>query len=120
MQGGPHLNLRVQQPGRPYKLLHHHSLGLAQLVIGRGGTHIDGLPHKGFKFFELQWPVVPGRRKSETIIHQIGLAGAVPTVHGMNLRNRHMAFINDGHKILGEVVQQTKRTGTGFPAVKIA
>ena len=39
------LDLRIEQPRRANHLLDHYPFRLVQLVIGRGGAHVNGLGH---------------------------------------------------------------------------
>ena len=54
-----------------------------------------------FELLKLQGTVVHRRRESEAVIHQHLLAGAIAVVHGSNLWDGHMGFINKEQPVVG-------------------
>ena len=110
---------RVEQPRRTDELFDDDAFSFLQLIVGRGGRHVDDLMDKAVELLEAQRPVVEGGRKPEAVLHEVGLAGTVAAVHGGNLRYAHVALVDDHQIILGEEVQQTVRTLPRLPAVKI-
>ena len=48
----PNPDFRVHEPCGPDYLLHHHSLSLPELIICRGGRHINNLWYYSLKFFK--------------------------------------------------------------------
>ena len=70
------------------------------------------------KLIKVQRSVVQSRRESESEFHQVGLAGTVAAIHGSDLGNGHVAFINDQQKIIREIIDQAERAATGFSAVE--
>ena len=120
VEAGPHLDDRVEQTGGPDDLLYHHALALLELVVGRGGAYVDNLPGQTLELVELQRPVIHGSRQAEPVLHQIHLARTVAPVHGPDLRHGHVALVDDGEKILGEIVEQAEGAGTRFAAVEVA
>ena len=99
------LDLRVQQAGGPDDLLHDLA-GPGALILPGGGGDIDHLVHPLLKLLKFQGPVVIGAGQAEAIVHQGGLSGPVPVVHGPDLGQGHVALVDEQHKVLGEVVQQ--------------
>ena len=99
------LDLRVQQAGGPDNLLHDLA-GPGALILPGGGGDIDHLVHPLLKLLKFQGPVVIGAGQAEAIVHQGGLSGPVPVVHGPDLGQGHVALVDEQHKVLGEVVQQ--------------
>ena len=118
--GGAHDNLRIEQACRADELFGDNAFTLVELIVGGGSAHIDGLVGHHLKFLKTQGSVVQCRFESESIVHQIGLAGLVATVHGAYLRHSDMALINDGEEVIGEIIQQAERPHAGPAAVKVA
>lgn len=58
-------------------------------------------------------------RESESVLHEVFLAGAVAAVHGVYLRQRDVAFVYDEHVILREIVNQAERARALGAAVEI-
>jgi hypothetical protein len=54
----PHVDGRIDQPGRPDDLLHHDPLRQLQLKIARRCRKIDHLRNQGHELAELEWPVI--------------------------------------------------------------
>ena len=53
-----HVNYRVKESGRTYKLLHDYTVTLFKLVIGGSGRYIDSLLGQRLEFVEFQRAVV--------------------------------------------------------------
>ena len=102
--GGPDLDGRVQEAGRAHNLFHHQAFGLGQFVVCRGGAHIHRLAGYGLKFFKGEGAVVAGGREAEAVFHQRLLAGMVPAVHGPDLGERDVAFVDEHQKIVREII----------------
>ena len=119
VQTGADLNFRIHQTGGANHLFHNHSSAFAQLIIGRGGAHKEGLPDKVLKFIEFQWPVIHGGRQAETIFHQVLFSGVVPAVHGVYLWQCHMAFIDHSDVIVRKIIEQAKGPGSCRSAIEV-
>ena len=117
---GAHLQRRIDQTRRADKLLDNNAFTLSQLPVGRRGTDIDRVALQHLKLREGEGSVIFGGGEAEAVLHQILLAGAVATKHGMHLGQCHMALIHHQEVILGEVVQQTEGARTGGTAVEVA
>ena len=115
-----HLNLGIQQSRRPDHLFHHHALGLFQLVVGGGSRHVDHLVDHLVEFLEGQRTVVEGGRQTETILHEVGLAGAVTTVHRPYLGHRHMTLVDDHQVVFREEIQQAVGPFARLAPIEIA
>ena len=101
----PDLDPGVQQPGGPDHLLHDLARAGA-LILPRGGGDIDHLVEPLFKFLKFQRPVVKGAGEPEAVIHQGGLSGPVPVIHGPHLGQGDVALVDEEDEVFGEVVQQ--------------
>ncbi len=78
-------DFRIQKSRRPDDLLRDLA-GSKLLVFSRCGGDVDPLVNSFFKFIELQRTVVKSGRKPETEVYQACLAGPVPIVHCVYLR----------------------------------
>ena len=104
----PHLDLWVNQTCGPDHLL-NHATRMRDLVGGRRGRYKHRLPHLGLKLFKLEWPVVQRAGQAKTVSHQGGLARPVTVVHGVELADHDVAFVQKHHCVLGQVVAQGRR-----------
>ena len=102
---GTDLNTGIQQTGGPDDLLHNLS-GAGALVLPRGSGHIDHLVDPLLKLRKFQRPVVKGAGQAEAVVHQGGLAGPVPIVHGPHLGQGDMALVDKQNEVFWEIVQQ--------------
>jgi hypothetical protein len=73
--------------------------------LGRRGTGENNLVDPLFELPEVERAVVEGTRQAETIVDQRLLAAAIAAPHPADLRNRHVAFVDDQQVITGEVVE---------------
>ena len=115
-----YLNYRVKESCRAYYLFHYDALALVELIVGRGGGHINRLRCELLELLELERAVVECGRQAESELNKVFLTGAVTTVHRVNLRYAHVALVNDEEEILGEKVQQTVWSCSGLPTVEVA
>ena len=111
---------RIEQTRRSDYLIDYNAFALHQLVLGRSGTDINHLLGQFLKLLKLQRTVIKCRFHAETILNQVGLSGTVASIHGMDLRHTHMAFINYNQEIIRKKIKQTIGAGTCRTPVKIA
>ena len=111
---------RIQEPGRPDDLFHDQPGRAFQLVVCRSGADVDFLPGDGIELVEGERPVVCRGRESEAIFDKHGLPGMVAAVHRPDLRNRHMALVDEGDEIVREIVYQAEWPLSGLPAVQVS
>ena len=78
-----------------YELFNNNTFGFPQLVFARCCTHINYLVHQRFELIECEWPVIKRRRQAKSVVDQIDLSTPVTTPHRADLRNSHVAFIDD-------------------------
>ena len=72
-----------------------------------------------FKLLPTQWPVIQGRRQTETIVDQHFLARAVSIVHALDLSHGHVTFIDHDEKIFWEEVKKGVRWLSLTPAIHV-
>ena len=119
VQAGTHLNYRVQQSRRTNHLFHYDTFTLLQFVFCRSSTHVNYLLGHLLELFECKRTVVHGGRQTESVFHQVCLAGTVAAVHGPDLRHADMAFVDDNQKIFGKEIKQAVGTGARFASVEV-
>ena len=72
---------------------------------------------RGLELVKFQRPVVKGAGQPEAVVHQGGLPGPVPVVHGPHLGQGGVALVDEEYEVLGEVVQQGVGGRSGGPAL---
>ena len=117
--GGTDLYGRIQQAGGPHDLFHHQAARLFQFIVGRGCAHINGLMRQALEFFKGERPVVRCGGQPESIFYEYALAGMVSAVHGPDLGQGHVAFVNEGNEVVWEIIQQAEGPLARLPSVKI-
>ena len=100
-----HLNLWVKESGRTNHLFYNNTLGLLQLIVGRCGRNIDHLWRHLLELVEGQRTVVEGGRQTESVLHEVGLASTVATIHSTDLGHRDVALVNHQQEVIGEEVE---------------
>ena len=102
------------------QLLDDHPLALHQLPVGGRGAHVDRRALQLLELGEGQRAVVLGGREAEAVLDEVLLAGPVAAVHGVHLRQGHVALVHDEQVVLREVVDQTEGARPGGPSVEVA
>ena len=113
-------NLRIEQSRRADQLFYYHTFRFSQLIVGWGGTHVDGLMNHTVKFLEGERTVVEGGRQSETVFHQVLLSGSIATIHRTDLRNAHMALIYHQKEVFREEIEQAVWAFSFVSAIEIS
>ena len=116
---GTYRHLGIEQARRAYQLLDDLPR-LFEFVRSGRRRHADHLPHSRVKFLKPERTVVVRRRQTEPVIDKIDLARKVAVVHRPQLRQRHVALVDEQNKVLWEKVEQRVRRLTGAAPVKIA
>ena len=117
--GGMDNDFRIDQSGWADDLLDDFPAGFFQLKFSRrGGDENHLVPHL-LEFLELQRPIVQGAGQAEPVLDQHLLALPVAVVHRPKLRQRHVRFVDDQQKILGEVIDQRVRLLAGLAAIQM-
>ena len=106
---------RVQQ-ARGADDLFHDLCGLCAFKIAGRGRNEHRLVQLRLKLLEFERAVVKCRRQAEAEVHKAFFAGVIAAVHGAQLGQHHMALVHKQQEILGEIIQQCCRRGTGRTA----
>src|SRR5262249_53059502 len=91
------LNLGIDETGRADDLLNHLRAN-AQLPFGGGGRDEDRVADFRPELFGRQRPIVPRARQAKTIINEGVLARSIAEIHALQLWQRHVRFIDEGHE----------------------
>ena len=116
---GAHLDLRVEQPGRPDDLLDDLPAGPFELLGARRRADGDDLVDPRPELLVGQRPIVERRGKPEAVVDQDLLAGAVAVVHPAHLRQGHVRLVDDEQEVGREVVEQRRGRLAGGAAGEV-
>ena len=64
-------------------------------------------------------PVVERRRQAEAVVDQVLLARAVAAVHAAELRDGHVALVDDHQRVRRQIVDQRRRRLAGAAAGQV-
>ena len=117
---GADLGHGVHQPGRADHLFGEAAAGPLHLPRTRRGADEDGAGAIGVPFLEFQRAVVHAGGQAEAEFVQHRFPREVAPIHAADLRDRHMAFIDDQQRVLGQVFEQRRRRFAGVPARQVA
>ncbi len=106
-------DLRVHEARGTDELFHHPAFRFFQLMLRRRRGDVQPLPPIGLKLLKGQRPVVQGRGKAESMLHEGLLARPVPPVHPPQLRDGRVAFVNDHEGVFREVIHEGRRRLAG-------
>ncbi len=117
--GGLDRDGRIEQPRRADELF--DDLPRLFQLVGRGRRgDADHLRHARIELLKRERTVVIGGLHAEAVLHKIDLACKVAVVHGADLRNGHVALVDEYEEIFGKIVEQGKGWLPGRTAVEIA
>ena len=115
--GLTHLDLGVDDPGRPHDLLDGPGrLGPLEGPRRRRDHHQPRHPVE--ELVELERPVVDRRGQAEAVVDQRRLARLVPLEHAADLGDRLVGLVDEDDEVVGEVVDQRVRRAAGRAAVE--
>ncbi len=72
---------------------------------GGGGEEDDARPEV-FEFLEAEWSVVEARRQAEAMLDEGGFSTSVAGVHGSDLWDADVGFVDDEEEVVGEVIDE--------------
>src|SRR5262245_52052210 len=113
-------DLWINQAGGADDLLHHDTRCFAEFVVAWCSAYEEHFGVMFFEFFKLQRPVVERAGKAKPIFDKGFFARAVTSVHGRNLRDGLVRFIDDEQKVLGKVVDEGRGRLPGLSSRKVA
>ena len=109
-------DLGVDQARRPHDLLDHRGRDLELVGDGVADRNTTWLT-RSTNSSNLQRAVVGRRRQPEAVLDELLLAAAVALVLAVELRDGHVALVDDQQVVVGEEVEQGVRRGAGAAAV---
>ncbi len=116
--GGLDGNRRIHQTRWTDDLFDHLFANLP-FVVRRGGRNVDGLTGLLPELIKLKRPVVVGGRQPESVFNEFVFAGPIAGDHAPDLGNALVTFVDEGHEVVGKVVQQRIGRFAGDPAVQV-
>ena len=120
MRAGPHLDRRIDQPGRADHLLGEYAASLVHLPGTRRRRDADRLrPHR-VPFLETQRPVVHAGWQPEAVFGERRLAAEVAAEHAAELRHGDVALVGEDQRVVRHVFEQGGRRFAGLSAGEIA
>ena len=117
---GADLEFGVEETGGADDLFDDVVAGALEFVLGGGGGDVDGLRGDAFPFFEFEGPVVHGGGEAEAVGDEVFFAGAVASVHGAELGDGDVGFVDDEEGVFGEVVEEAGGRFAGTAAREVA
>src|SRR5574344_1718924 len=109
------LHLRIEEPGRTDHLFRHRLRHRVLVVPWRCRT-VNDLIHLRVKLVERERTVVLGARQTESEFHELFFPRLVAVVHSPDLRNGHVALVDDREESFGEIVDEALRRAAGGAA----
>ncbi len=110
----PYFDRWVDQSGRADHLLGEDAAGALHLPRAGRGADIDGGRAHRVPFLEFQRPVVDAGGQAEAEFGQRVFAAVIAFVHRADLRHRHMAFVGEHQRVVGDVFEQGRRRLAGL------
>ncbi len=118
--GGADFDVGVDQPGGADDLFGKDAIGLLQLPRAGGGRDIDRLRAHGVPFLEAQGAVVHAARQAEAVFGEGRLAAQIAAIHGAELTDGDVGFVDKDQGVIGEVFEQRGGRLAGLAAREIA
>ena len=118
--GGAHFHFRVCQSRRADHLLGEDAVGLFQFPAAGCRRNGDRLRAHAVPFLEAERPVVHAGGEAEAILRERRLAAEVPAIHAADLRDRHVAFIDEDDGVVRDVLEERRRRFAGLASRKVA
>lgn len=103
----------IEESGRSDNLF-DDVFGVSRLILGWSRRNKYGLSDFLLKFFCSEWSILESGGESESILDEIYFASSIPGVHSTDLRDGDMGFIDEGHKIFWEKIDECSWTVSYF------
>ena len=117
--GGSDFDVRVDDAGGPDELL-HDPLAPLELVRARRRAHVDRPVNGRLELLEGERPVVQRGREAEPEVDEDLLPRPVVLVHPDDLRDGHVALVDDEEPVRWEVVEERPRPRAGVAPGEMA
>src|SRR5438552_10586733 len=103
---GTNFDLRVDEARGANDLFDEGAAGARQFVRTGSGGNVDDLVEAVFEFLEGERAIVERAGHAETVVDESLFAGTIAVVHGADLRDGLVRFVDEEEKIVGDVVEQ--------------
>src|SRR5690606_23598158 len=100
----PDIGHRIQKPCRAYDLFHRNTFGVSSFIISRRSRNAYSLIGQRLKLWKIQASIVQCSRQAESVFYKRNFSRAVTTIHGPQLWQSHMAFVDHEHISFWEVI----------------
>lgn len=107
------LDQGIEESGRSDNLL-DDVFGVSCLILGWSRRNKYSLSDFLFKFLRSEGAIFKSGGESESIVDEIYFPSSISRVHSTNLRDGDMGFIDEGHEIFREKVDERGRTVSYF------
>ena len=105
----PHGDLGIREAGGTNHLLGHGVVGQPHLVVAGRRRDVHRLLHEPCELLESQRSIVERRRETEAVLDERLLARAVAVVHAADLRDGHVALVDDHQRVGRQIFDQHRR-----------
>src|SRR5215471_17746442 len=97
----PNLNLGIDKTGRANHLFGEPAAGTRHFVRTWRGRNVDDLIQAVLELFKIERTIIEGARHAETVVDERLFARTVAVIHGADLRNGLVRFVDEEEKIVG-------------------
>ena len=101
--------MRIHKARGANHLLDHDSRRTRQLVRPRRRRNVEHLTGAVLELLEIQRAVIERRGHAEAVVHERLLARTVTVIHGVELRNGLVRFVDEQQIILRKIIEQRGR-----------
>ena len=104
----------VDEPGGADDLFDDFTGGLIEFPVCGCCRDEDSPCWSGVPFVEGEWSVVFGHGETEAVIDECGFSGVISGVHGADLGDGDVGFVDEHEEVIGEEVVESVRRFSGF------
>ena len=115
-----HFDFGIDQARGANHLLDDNAAGLREFVGAGRGRNVDDLIDAVLEFLESERAIIERGGHAEAVIDQSLLARAVAVIHGVQLRNGLVRFVDEEQEIVRDVIEQRGRRFAGQASGHVA